>query len=485
GSWFGLRLMDGDGSRSVITNAFVEYGGASPGFKGTEPANVMLDDYYGEVKARIKNVTSRRSAGYGLYAEEDIHADFETNALTENERGPAHLHPRFLGHVDEASDFDGNEVDAVYLHEASLARERLKWPGIEVPYLVEGNIDLAENTFVQIGPGAEFRFEENKGLSVFRSRLSALGTDDDPIVFTGRKETPGYWRGVRFLDTNSVDNALEHVKISYGGADPTYKGSEPANLMLDDYYGTVRLKLHNTELSHSGRYGMYAEEQAEIDFANNELVANERAAALVHPLVIDSFDDQTSYAAADGDEGRIEVLGEPLDGAEVTWPRLDAHYLVRGDVLVRDDAHLTIEPGVEVAFSEGAGLSVYRARLTANGEEDSPIVFTGARETPGYWKGIHLVDTASVENSFEHVVIEYGGATETFKGAEPANLMLDDYYGLVSTTMNNVTSRHSGAAALHLEPETEIRTDSCATIRAEGDEDVTGESQSLSQACRG
>ncbi|QDG50340.1 hypothetical protein FIV42_06215 [Persicimonas caeni] len=488
GAWSGIRFMNSPHAENVVEHAVIEYGGATPGFKGVKPANLMLDDYYGKVNVVLRDVTMRHSGGYGLYAEEEIHSKFANNTLTKNKKGAAHLHPVFVDQIDTGSDFTGNGRDVVELAGATFDQQTLRWPGLKVPYEVTGSISLTGNSFVDIGPGAVFKFHENTGVSVFRSRFSARGKKDAPVVFTGIKEVPGYWRGIRYIDSNSVDNVLEHVAVRYGGASPTYKGVEPANLMLDDYYGKVRLKMNNVELSRSGAYGFYAEEKMDVDFGNNKLVDNERAAALLHPVVVGYLDDQTTYGITSGEQagpGRVEILGAKLDGVESTWPAIDARYVVRGDVVLRDDSHVTISPGATVAFAEGAGLSVYRSRLTARGTEEAPITFTGASKKPGFWKGIHLVDTSSVENVFEHVVIEYGGSPRTFKGAEPANLMFDDYFGLVSATMNDVTSRHSGAAGLHIEWGAKIRSNSCGSIKVEDETPVTKAGKSLGRACRG
>jgi hypothetical protein len=484
GAWSGIRFMNSPHSENAIEHAVIEYGGSTPGYKGVKAANLMLDDYYGKVNVTLQNVTLRKSGGYGLYAEEEIHSKFAGNVLTENQRGAAFLHPVFVDKLDTKSDFTGNEVDVVKLDGATFDQQSLSWPGLAVPYEVTGEISLTGNSFVEIGPGAVFKFDENTGISVFQSRFSARGKKDTPVIFTGIKEVPGYWRGIRYVDSNSVDNVFEHVAIRYAGASPTYKGVEPANLMLDDYYGKVRLKLNNVELSHSANYGLYAEEKMDLDFGNNRLVNNKRGAALVHPFVIGALDDESEYAA-EGEDGRLEILGAKLDAVESTWPAIDARYVARGDILIRDDAHVTIEPGATIAFAEGAGMSVYRARLTARGTKDKPITFTGLRQKPGYWKGIHLVDTSSVENVFEHVVIEYGGSTRTFKGAEPANLMFDDYFGLVSATLNEVISRHSGAAGMHIEWGAKIRSSRCGSITIEDEVQVTSAGKSLGRACRG
>lgn len=484
GAWSGIRFMNTASSDNAITHAVIEFGGATPGYKGVKPANLMLDDYYGEVNLALSDVVLRKSGGYGLYAEADVHSKFARNKLTENKKGAAYFDPVFLDQLDDASTFAGNERDVVELAGATFDQQSLHWPGLKVPYVVNGDIKLTGNSYVDIGAGAVFKFAENTGVSVFRSRFSARGKKGQPVVFTGIKKVPGFWRGILYIDSNSVDNVLEHVAIRYGGASPTFKGVEPANLMLDDYFGKVRLKLNNSELSHSGRYGLYAEEQVDLDFGNNRLVENKRAAALMHPVVVGALDAQSTYAAK-GEQGSLEVLGANIDKVSVTWPSINARYLARGDILVRDDAHLTIAPGATVAFGAGAGLQVYRARITAQGTADKPILFTGEHQKPGFWKGIHLIDTSSVENVFDHVTIEYGGAPRTFKGAEPANLMFDDYFGLVSATLNDVTSRHSGGAGMHIEWGAKIRSNKCSSIKIEDDTKVTKAGKSLRRACRG
>src|SRR5690554_2558091 len=529
GSWLGVRFMNSTSPKNSLHQVIIEYAGGTPGFAGAEPANLMLDDYFGKVSVEISQVTLRNSAGYGLYAEANTRSQFAQNTLTENQKGAAYLSPVFLDQLDDASMFTGNQIEQVTLSGANLSGERLRWPGLKVAYYVIGDLNLTENSFVEVAPGATFKFAENTGISVFRSRFSARGKKDAPVVFTGMSEVPGFWKGILYLDSNSVDNVLEHVAIRYGGANPTFKGVEPANLMLDDYFGKVRLKINNTELSHSGRYGLYAEATVDLDFANNQLTDNMRAAALLDPGTVSALDAQSSYASkfgkpapepvnadlADLDapqelraqapdtgppdtsesaaqpaahpedaRGTIEVMGANLDGVSATWPAADADYLIRGDILVRDDAHFTLEPGVRLVFAEGAGISVFRARLTARGSAENPILFTAQTPQPGFWKGIHLVDTSSVENVFEHVTIEYGGSARTFKGAEPANLMFDDYFGLVSATLNDVTTRFSGGAGMHIELGAKIHSANCASITLEDAQKVSAQGKSLGRACR-
>ncbi len=86
---------------------------------------------------------------------------------------------------------------------------------------------------------------------------------------------------------------------------------------------------------------------------------------------------------------------------DTTWTLAGSPYIVTSDITVGNPSYigatLTIEPGVEVRFEPGTGLFIgddtgYGA-LSAQGTEESPIIFTSnaASPSPGDWKGI-LID---------------------------------------------------------------------------------------------
>jgi hypothetical protein len=77
-----------------------------------------------------------------------------------------------------------------------------------------------------------------------------------------------------------------------------------------------------------------------------------------------------------------------------------------------DGYTLTIEPGVEVRFGEGASLEVgYQkaGRLLARGSPDAPVRFVSAgRKEPGFWKSVALYDH-SAGSVLDNVLIEHAG----------------------------------------------------------------------------
>lgn len=122
-------------------------------------------------------------------------------------------------------------------------------------------------------------------------------------------------------------------------------------------------------------------------------------------------------------------------------------YIVESGINVTDGTNLTIAAGTRLEFESGTELYV-AGSLTANGNEENPIVLTGREATPGYWDGVQFYFTNSTANRLSNVVIEYGGG----RGSNAANLYVRS--SAVSPTrisIDSVTSRHSFADGLNFE----------------------------------
>jgi hypothetical protein len=79
------------------------------------------------------------------------------------------------------------------------------------------------------------------------------------------------------------------------------------------------------------------------------------------------------------------------------------------DCTITVDIDLTIDPGVTIAFTNGAGMWIREeGSLNATGTPDKPIVFTGTDKVKGSWKGIISYST-DVKNKLDNVTIEYAG----------------------------------------------------------------------------
>lgn len=87
-------------------------------------------------------------------------------------------------------------------------------------------------------------------------------------------------------------------------------------------------------------------------------------------------------------------------------------------------ALLTIEPGTEIEFRDGAGIVIEDAgSIKAVGTADAPIVLRGSTDTKGAWKGV-FVKSNNVANEFSYCTITDGGQS-SFDGTDiKANLRL-------------------------------------------------------------
>jgi hypothetical protein len=106
-----------------------------------------------------------------------------------------------------------------------------------------------------------------------------------------------------------------------------------------------------------------------------------------------------------------KLPGAEMPQGDITLTKACGAVTIEGDVTI--DAKLTIEPGVTIAFVEGAGLYMgYTgpATLVARGTEAEPIVFTSAGDkVAGWWKGIRFY-SENKRSVLDHVVIEHAGS---------------------------------------------------------------------------
>lgn len=101
------------------------------------------------------------------------------------------------------------------------------------------------------------------------------------------------------------------------------------------------------------------------------------------------------------------------------WTKQNSPYIVKGDIRIRSGATLTIEPGVEVRFTQadmipdtqGASMTslIVQGALYAVGTEQNKIVFTSAEDAPrkGCWDGIQYIGTTNAQNIMRYASIMF------------------------------------------------------------------------------
>jgi hypothetical protein len=261
---------------------------------------------------------------------------------------------------------------------------------------------------------------------------------------TGEQQTRGFWAGIGLYYTDSADNQLDYVTIEYAGAATCNGADTEYDLCL--YPGGVRISVTNTTLQQSAGLGFYAAADATLTaFSSNTVTANEKGPGLMEPDVVGSLEDSSTFSGNDVDS--LLVTGGDVV-SEQTWSALDVPYLLQGAVTVY--APLTVAAGNTLTFGQDVELWVYEGgALTAVGTVVAPILMTGAQATPGYWGTIGFYTTDSLDNQFDHVTIEYGGANECNGADTESNVCLYPGGG-VRFNMTNSTSRYSAACGIYV-----------------------------------
>ena len=129
-----------------------------------------------------------------------------------------------------------------------------------------------------------------------------------------------------------------------------------------------------------------------------------------------------------------------------TWEDIvagdDADYIINCAISVKENALLTIEPGVIIQF-EGQQSGIFTSEgggLKAVGTSTDPIQFLGTSDNPGVWKGIYF-GSNHPENRLEHVVVKHAGRTASSQSGEVAAVQLnrdeESKAAIVSTTIED------------------------------------------------
>ncbi len=327
-------------------------------------------------------------------------------------------------------------------------------------YNVTGNVNV--DAALTIDPGVTLEFDEGVWMSVNSGgSLNAVGTAAEPIVFTGSQAVRGYWGGLTFYYSNSLNNQLDHVVIEYGGA------ADEANLMtVGSSSEPARLSVTNSTLRNSAGCGFDLRDTTVMtEFANNTVTGNAVAAGDVMPNMIGWLDESSTFTGNTVD-GLIVRGGTVSE--DQTWAAIGVPYLVRNDIGIR--AALTIAAGAELVFDSATTMTMYdEGSLSAVGTATDPILLTGSEEVPGYWGGLWCYYSNSANNRLEYVTIEYGGASDeanlitvgssaqpariavsncTFRNSAGYGVLLRDTTNMTEFSSNTLTGNELGAASV-------------------------------------
>jgi hypothetical protein len=307
-----------------------------------------------------------------------------------------------------------------------------------VDYIIDCIIPV--DIHLTIEPGVTIAFTSGAGLKINESAsISAVGTMDNPIVFTGKDKIKGSWNGI-ISYSKDVKNRFEFVTIEYAGGGYFNSNGDLGSLILwaDTYF-----RLENVTIKKGAAYGIncsyndYNVEitnctitECEMPFYGNARIASKISGG--------SFTGNTTDAIRlFGDAGSRTI------NTAQTWKNLGVPYRISG-VLVVSGGTLTINPGVVLEFENGAGIAVGSSdtsTLIAIGTQAQPILFTGVSKVAGAWKNIEFNFTRSPLNQISYAIIEYAGNA----GSEGAIYM----WAKPVVKVTNVAFKNLGTCAIY------------------------------------
>lgn len=348
-------------------------------------------------------------------------------------------------------------IDAEYVYSPIFGQ--VTWKKDKQPYIIKNNIDINHFATLTIEAGITLKFDGNYTIEAKRQNnnnatVLALGTQQDPIVFTSNQESPakGDWNQILLRGSNSVfnyvtveyadigifadDNSLalnfsnctfreNNIGFQYNyRAEPNIDGGHFYNNTVGvkarcAWYGTCAANINNSELFDNGinlEVTTVSGDASEftINAQNNwwgssniEDIFDSIVDVLDNPL-LSQVDFSPYYDAAGPSGNLIDVTGIYGNiSVNEHWILANSPYTIIGNTFVRDGATLTIDPGVVVYVNNGFSLNI-QGSLIAQGLEGSEIHFQSSNLVdphPGDWKEINFTNSGG--NVIDYVDIAH------------------------------------------------------------------------------
>ncbi len=253
GYWDGVRFFFSNSIRNRLDHVQIEYAGG-----GAEDGNVVATSTsLSPTRLAISNSSLINGSGFGFKFEDGTLLDqFERNRVSNNNTA-GELAPNAATALDSTSEYSGNTNDFIQLTTDDLTVDTT-FEALDINYRaedlrLEGNLTVRPGVTLEFTAGAEL-FVDSDGA------LNANGTAAEPILFTATESIPGFWNGIRFFFSPTVNNRLEHVVIEYGGGgfgDPSNTGNIR---MTCTSISPSRLTIANTMSNFSLGWGLFLDD---------------------------------------------------------------------------------------------------------------------------------------------------------------------------------------------------------------------------------
>ncbi|MEL7834836.1 PKD domain-containing protein [Fodinibius sp. Rm-B-1B1-1] len=264
GAWRGIFI----GSASVdniMEHVDISYGGSTAMATYFGKTNMVIDN----AKITLRNVSFTGSAGYGIQtrrsgSEFSVEDSYFENNTTHDMR----IHPTQIDFIDSQTNFNGGDVEVYGGDTESTGSET--WSNLNNgTFYFTSTVSIVKDVTVEAG--ALFEMGTDVVLKVPGGNspgyIKAIGTSNDPIVFTGRSKAKGAWGGI-WISSGSLENEMDHIVIEYGGGKDLDIYMDAGNLGV---HSDAYLELSNAAIENSANYGIIVRDSrgAQLNMGSN------------------------------------------------------------------------------------------------------------------------------------------------------------------------------------------------------------------------
>lgn len=450
GGWWGMNVSGGmQGVANVwLDYVTVEYGGSDNSDYG---GNLIV----ATANVTVTNTTLRNSSTYGLYnsggaPDEQYAVNVSNTTISGNQKGAVVCEDESCNMTLTNLQVSGNGLDAIIFRSYILGN--ITWHNIGLPYVIEGQGGVAEGGTLTLDPGVEIRMAQDASFAV-DGVLSAVGTPQQPVVFTGTQAQKGWWKGIT-IDRNGVAE-LRYCDIGYGG-----NWGPIADTGMITVQGS-RLAITNCRVHDSSSAGFLVVAGAEPTIMNNRIEGNAKGLQAVFPLnPVDArnnwWGDASGPKHPNNPNGKgQEIVGEVLFDPWLTSP--DQNGGGASGIVVELGGPGRFAPGDTVVYSvfyyNGTNSTIDNAVLRFGMPANSQLLEMGkngifhAQRNQVFWK---LGSLPAGGQGMVYVRVRYDfGLPDGLKATTAAQLSgsnlpaplfrVDDYLAYTPRTIQSIT----------------------------------------------
>lgn len=295
------------------------------------------------------------------------------------------------------------EVPAQTSELSGTIAEDQTWSG---DILVTGDVSIRNGAKITIEAGTTFYVQADVGIEFgwnsHEYSVFANGTEEEPIVFRGETQEPGFWRGISFRHGGIASSNLDFVEIHDAG------GDQPALVQQAGF------TVSDVTVSGSGDVGVEANKfrsgSANLTVtgsADDAVVLTDENALANFPYGGDLTGNTSDQIVLDFSTITTEVSvqdpGVPFLLADGLYGRGGGEFTVSEGVLFL----VAVDQLVEFGWNSNEFL------VDLQGSSEAPVIFEGVDATPGTWRGVRVNGNVLTTSTFNHVVVRHAGTNDT------------------------------------------------------------------------